>query len=231
MEAGVVEAAHEGAGAFDGGVGAFHGLDGDAGLGGDDDGLAEVEGGEAAGEGASVGDVLALVVGGGALGEDAGCGEQRFEVLGGGDQLDALVGEDLGDRAEQHVGVARAQVEEELGETPVGTDAGEYLRVLDLAGHDGAGDAGGLEGVDEAGELAEREPVDADGGVGGGARIDLGIGLFLDGGDDDREAVGARGVEQRNGKRPLPAMSPSMVCVSLNSVYPPPPHAIKYLEP
>ena len=54
-----------------------------------------------------------------------------------------------------------------------------------------------LEGVDEAGELAEREPVDADGGVGGGAGIDLGIGLLLDGGDDDRKAVGARGIEQQ----------------------------------
>ena len=40
---GLVEAAHQRAGALDGGVGAFHGFDGDAGLGGDDDGLAEVE--------------------------------------------------------------------------------------------------------------------------------------------------------------------------------------------
>ena len=138
---GIVEAAHEGACAFDGGVGTLHGFDGNAGLGGDDDGLAEVEGGQAQGYGAPVGDVLALVFGGGALGEDAGLGEQRFKVLGGGDELDALVGEDLGDRAEQLVGSARAQVEKQLGETPVGTDAGEYLRVLDLAGHDGAGDA------------------------------------------------------------------------------------------
>ena len=47
------------------------------------------------------------------------------------------------------------------------------------------------------GEFAEREPVDADAGVGGGAGVDLGVGLFLDGGDDDGEAVGARGVEQQ----------------------------------
>ena len=109
--------------------------------------------------------------------------------MGGGDELDAFIAEDFGDRAEQHVGVAGAQVEEEFGETPVGTDGGEDLGVLDLAGHDGAGDARGLEGIDEAGELAERQPVDADGRVGGGAGIDLGIGLFLDGGDDYRKAL------------------------------------------
>jgi hypothetical protein len=39
--------------------------------------------------------------------------------------------------------------------------------------------------------------VDADGGVGSGASVDLGIGLLLDGSDDDGEAVGAGGVEQQ----------------------------------
>jgi len=76
--------------------------------------------------------------------------------------------------------------------------------VPDLAGHDGARDACGAEGVDEAGEFAEREPVDADGGVGGGARVDLGIGLLADGGDDHREALGARGVEQHEREAPVP---------------------------
>ena len=33
------------------------------------------------------------------------------------------------------------------------------LLVLDLPGHDGARDAGGLEGVDEFGQFAQREPV------------------------------------------------------------------------
>ena len=42
-----IEGAEEGSGAGDGGVGALHGFDGDAGLGGDDDGLAEVVGGDA----------------------------------------------------------------------------------------------------------------------------------------------------------------------------------------
>ena len=58
----VIEGAEEGAGAGDGGVGAFHGLDGDAGLGGDDDGLAEVVGGDGLGDGAAVGDVLLLLL-------------------------------------------------------------------------------------------------------------------------------------------------------------------------
>ena len=55
------EGAEELAGAGDGGVGAFHGFDGDAGLGGDDDGLAEVVGGDGAGDGAAVGDVFQFV--------------------------------------------------------------------------------------------------------------------------------------------------------------------------
>ena len=68
--------------------------------------------------------------------------------------------------------------------------------MLDLPGHDGAGDAFGLEGFDEAGELAEREPVDVDVRIGSGAGVDLRIGLFLDGGDDHLEAMGARSVEE-----------------------------------
>ena len=57
---------HQGAGALDGGVGAFHGFNGDAGLRGDDDGLADVEGGDGAGNAQAVLDVAALVFVGGA---------------------------------------------------------------------------------------------------------------------------------------------------------------------
>ena len=61
-----LEGAEEFAGAGDGGVGALHGLDGDAGLSGDDDGLAEIVGGDGPGDGAAVGDVLRFFfVGGG----------------------------------------------------------------------------------------------------------------------------------------------------------------------
>ena len=197
---GVAEAAHEVAGAGDGGVGAFHGFDGDAGLGRDDDGLAEIVGGDGAGYGAAVGDVFLLVFGGGAAGEDAGGGEERLEILRRGDELDAFVGENLGDGAEEHVGVSGAEIEEEFGEAPVGADGGEDLGVFDLAGHGGAGDAFALEGFDEAGEFAEGEPVDADVWVGGGSGVDLGVGFFLDGGDDYGEAVGAGGVKEKKGE-------------------------------
>jgi hypothetical protein len=196
----IIKGAEEGSGAGDGGVSALHGLDGDAGLGGDDDGLAEVVGGDGLGDGAAVGDILLLLFVGGAEGEDARFCEEGLKVLGGGDEFDALVAEDLCDGAEEHVGVAGAEVEEELGEAPVGADAGEDLLVFDLAGHGGAGDALGLEGFDEAGEFAEREPVDVDVGVGGGAGVDLGVGLFVDGCDDDGEAVGACGVEEEEGE-------------------------------
>jgi hypothetical protein len=195
-----VEGTEEVASAGDGGVGALHGLDGDAGLGCDDDGLTEVPGGDSLGHGAAVGYVPAFFFVWRAGGEDAGFCEKRFQVLRGGDELDALVVEDFGDGAEEHVGRAGAEVEEELGETPVGADAGEDLFVLDLAGHDGAGDAFGVEGFDEAGKLAEGEPVDVDVGVGGGAGVDLGVGLFLDGGDDNGEVVGACGVEEEEGE-------------------------------
>ena len=110
-----------------------------------------------------------------ACGEDSGFREEWFEVLRGGDQFDAFVVEDFGDGAEEHVGRAGAEVEEELGEAPVGADAGEDLLVLDLAGHDGSSDAFGLEGFDEAGELAQGEPVDVDVGVGCGAGVDFGV--------------------------------------------------------
>jgi hypothetical protein len=76
----------------------------------------------------------------------------------------------------------------------------EDLLVLDLAGHDGSSDAFGLEGFDEAGELAEGEPVDVDVGVGCGSGVDVGVGLFVDGGDDYGEVMGACGVEEEEGE-------------------------------
>jgi hypothetical protein len=197
---GEVERAKECAGACDGGVGAFHGFDGDAGLGGDDDGLAEIVGGDGLGDSAAVGDVFRFFFVGCATGEDAGFREEGFEVLGGGDEFDAFVAEDFGDGTEEHVRVAGAEIEEEFGEAPVGTDAGEDLFVLDLAGHDGAGDTFILKSFDEAGEFAEREPVDVDVGVCGGASVDLGVSLFVDGGDDDGETVSACCVEQEEGE-------------------------------
>jgi len=192
-----IERAEERTCTFDGGICAFHGFDGDTGLGGDDDGLAKVEGGEATGDAETVRDIFVFVFGWGALGKDARFGKQRFQILGGRDQLDAFVGQDLGDRTEQHVGVACAQVEEELSETPVWAEAGEYLGVLDLAGHNGTSDLCGSEGVDKSGELSEREPVNLDVGVGCGARVDLRIGFFADGGDDDGDAFGASSVQQQ----------------------------------
>jgi hypothetical protein len=42
--------------------------------------------------------------------------------------------------------------------------------------------------------------VDLDVGVGGGAVVHLRRGLFLNGGDDDAESMGARGVEQEKRK-------------------------------
>src|SRR5215469_3314562 len=68
------ECAEESSGALDGGVGAFHGFDGDASLRRDDDSLAEVVGGDGAGDSSAISDVLTLVFIGGAAGEDTGFG-------------------------------------------------------------------------------------------------------------------------------------------------------------
>ena len=133
--------------------------------------------------------------------------------MGGGDELDAFVGEDFGDRAEEHVGVAGAEVEEELGEAPVGADGGEDLLVLTWPAMTARVTPSRLEGFDELRELAEREPVDVDVGVGGGAGVDLGIGLFLDGGDDDVRPWARAASRSRKGKRPLPAMRPSLLAL------------------
>ena len=76
----------------------------------------------------------------------------------------------------------------------------KYLLVLDLAGHDGAGNSGGLEGLNQPRKFAEREPVDLDSGIGGSAGVHLRIGLFLERRDDDLFAVGAGGFEQQERK-------------------------------
>ena len=70
-----------------------------------------------------------------ALGQHAFLGQQRLKKCSRADQLDPLVAQHLGHRAQQHVGVARAQVQQQLGQPPVGPDAGENLLVLHLAGH------------------------------------------------------------------------------------------------
>ena len=95
--------------------------------------------------------------------------------------------------------------------------------MLDLAGHDGAGDSGCFECVDEPREFAEREPVDADGGIGGGAGVDLRIGLFTDGGDDDCEALGARSIQQQEREPSVAGDESEDVLRVVHSVVPPSP--------
>ena len=82
----LVQGAEEFAGAGDGGVGALHGFNGDAGAGRDDDGLTEITGGDAAVDGAALVDVLEFMRAGLAGGEGAHPGEQRLEVCGGADE-------------------------------------------------------------------------------------------------------------------------------------------------
>ncbi len=68
--------------------------------------------------------------------------------------------------------------------------------MLDLSGHDGAGDAFFVEGFDEPGKLAEGEPVDG----GRSVAFYLRVGFFLNGGDDDLVALGSGGVKDEEGE-------------------------------
>src|SRR4051812_28202392 len=85
-----------------------------------------------AGDVTSVGNVFLFFLGRSALRQNAGFCEQRLEELGRAHEVDALVFKDLGDRADQRIGIAGPEREQQLSEAPVGADAAEYLLVLYL---------------------------------------------------------------------------------------------------
>jgi len=64
-----------------------------------------------------------------------------------------------------------------------------------LAGHESAGDTFRLEGIDQFGKFAEREPVDL-----GPVVLDGWIGLLFDGRDNDLIPLGTRRVQDKEGK-------------------------------
>ncbi len=90
--------------------------------------------------------------------------------------MDAFVFQDLRDGADERIGIARPEREQQLGQPPVWADAAENLLVLHLASHQGTGDALSLEDVYQLGEFPERQPVHL-----GAVALDGGIGLFFDG--------------------------------------------------
>jgi hypothetical protein len=68
--------------------------------------------------------------------------------------------------------------------------------VLDLTGHHGGLHIFFVEDVDEAREFAQLKPMYCYLVVDGGALVDLRIGLFANGSDDDAEALRPRCIEQ-----------------------------------
>ena len=139
-----------------------------------------------------------------AIGEDPWPGQQRHEQCRRIDQLDAVVAEDVGDRADETIGIARANLGEQREQRDVGNDpSGENLRVLHLAGHDGVRRAGLLEELDAGAELAERDPVDL--GLRVGCRLVQLRKCFLVR-RDDRHVVSLspRGVEDEEGESAVP---------------------------
>ena len=101
MEASPCERAHDLPGAFDGGVGAFHGFDGYAGRIRNDHRLPDIVLREIAGYRASVVDVLEFLFAGSTLGENSGPGQQRLQQPGGLLQRDAFIRQNLRYSSEQ----------------------------------------------------------------------------------------------------------------------------------
>ena len=146
------------------GVGAFHGLDRHAGAFADGDALAHVEARQRIGDAAAIIDIRLLGLVGLAPGHGAFVRQQRLEQRGGIAQLDAFVGQDLHDAADEAIGIARGQRGQQFHQPPVGPDGGEDLRVFHLAGHDHFGDAFGLQDFDQPAECSERDPVRGEAG-------------------------------------------------------------------
>ena len=122
--------------------------------------------------------------------------QQRLKQRCRAHQRDAFVREYLGHRADQRIRIAQRQCEQHLRQPPVRLDAAENPLVLDLPGHDGLRHAFCFERFDQLRQLAQRKPMDRR----SAALLDLGRGLFLDGGDNHLHALRTRGVQHQEGK-------------------------------
>ena len=181
-------------GAQDGCVGAFHGFNRNAGGFGDHHRLPDIEPCQVMGDRAAIRDVGLL----GVTRSARLVSTPSVASIGSSSSVEFIrvmpsSARTLADCADQRIGIARRQREQKLRQPPVGLDAAEYLLVLDLPGHDGAGDARALERLDQLGQLAQRQPMNR----GGSVLLDLGRGLFLDGGDNNFQALGTSGLEHQ----------------------------------
>ena len=127
--------AGEVAGARDGFVGAFHGLDRDHRLMLHGDGLADIEAGNGIGHAIAELEILALRLVRRAIAQLSLAREQRLEKRRRVEQLDAALAHQVGDRADQRVGVEPLQLAHHRQRRQVGHEAAEDLGVLDLPGH------------------------------------------------------------------------------------------------
>ena len=61
-----------------------------------------------------------------------------------------------------------------------------------------------LKDFNQAREFPQRKPVNPDAfGIAGGAEVHLRVCFFLNGGDNDAETLGARGIEEEKRKTPV----------------------------
>jgi hypothetical protein len=100
------------------------------------------------------------------------------------DQLYPFFRQFIRDAADKRVGVTPRQIPQHFQHADVRERAREYLDVLDLAGHDGFGDAVSFEMGDHLSELADAHPRDIVRGI-----VDVLIRLFLYRHDRHRRAA------------------------------------------
>jgi hypothetical protein len=111
--------------------------------------------------------------------------------------MNPFFGQHLGHRADQRIGVAHGEAQQDLGQLAVRADGAEDHLVLHLPGHDGLGDALGLEGLDQLAQLAQAQPVHRRRAV----LFNRRIGLLANGRHHHVVALGPRRLQHQQGKR------------------------------
>ena len=110
--------------------------------------------------------------------------------------MNPFFGKDFGDGSDERVGVAGSEREQQFRKPQVWLDAGKYLLVLHLPGHDSPVDAFEFKSFDQLGKFAQRKPVHC----GRAAGIDFRESLFFDGCDHDIESLSFRSIEHEQRK-------------------------------
>ena len=143
------------------------------------------------------------------LGQHAFLGQQRLKKLRRTHQLDALIGQHLRHRAQQHVRIPRAQIQQQLRQSPVRPDARENLFVLHLPRHYRGLHVFFMKDLNEPRQFAQRKPVHRNLLVRRRAMIDLRVRLLANRRHRHANPCARAASSSKNGNRPFPAIKPS----------------------